>query len=156
MIGGLPERLRSARISLGLTVEQAAALGGVTRKTWERYEKGGNDPKASSLTFLVERGVSPGWILTGQGEMRSNGGSQPGHTPSQDLIYRVIEGVTLAARETGVDLSSKELGAVAGRMLADLQASYESDADRLVALKVLLVRLREDLASDPAFRKRSA
>lgn len=65
----LPDRLRIARTKLGLTVEQAAKAAGVTRKTWERYEKGGNDPQASSLISLIERGVNPQWLMTGRGEM---------------------------------------------------------------------------------------
>jgi len=154
MSEGLSARLRAARTELDLTVEAAAEAAGVTRKTWERYEKGGNDPQASSLTFLLDRGIDAHWLLTGEGEMFGDGGAAPvspeaaGDSPSEELIHAVIYGVSVTARDLGIELPSPRFADITARMMGDLVKSYDTERDRHVGLKVLLRQLREDLAGE--------
>lgn len=39
------------------------------RKSWERYERDENAPRAEALTPLIHMGISARWLLTGQGRM---------------------------------------------------------------------------------------
>lgn len=52
------------------TAEIVDTVGGASAKTWERYERGENIPKADVLLSLVKLGFDANWILTGQGSMR--------------------------------------------------------------------------------------
>lgn len=65
----LGERLREVRNSLGISASKMAAIWGLERKTWERYEHGDGAPKANVLVDLVAMGVDSTWLLTGEGEM---------------------------------------------------------------------------------------
>ncbi|WP_135077432.1 helix-turn-helix transcriptional regulator [Terasakiella sp. SH-1] len=68
MTNTLNERLRKARHILGLSAREMAeqvGLGG--RSSWERYERGENEPKASVLIHLSSVGINPVWLLSGRG-----------------------------------------------------------------------------------------
>ncbi|MGK2740569.1 S24 family peptidase [Tepidicaulis sp. LMO-SS28] len=66
----LAERLRTARKMLNLSSTDMAAQLSVSRRTWESYERGESDPKASILEWLIENGFSPDWLLLGKGPRR--------------------------------------------------------------------------------------
>ena len=87
----LSERIRQARRHVGLSASEAASLAGLTRKSWERYELDKNEPKASSLTILVEKGIDATWLLTGEGSMLSDEGSGKAHAVDAELLRIVIE-----------------------------------------------------------------
>ena len=48
-----PEALKAARLKIGLAVEQAAVLAGVSSITWSRWEAGANSPKMDALRAAV-------------------------------------------------------------------------------------------------------
>lgn len=78
--GTLPERLAQVREHFRRSMGDMAASVGVERKSWERYEKGGSRPNSDVLMALVEQGISPEWLLTGQGAMLADLGGRPGGT----------------------------------------------------------------------------
>lgn len=56
---------------MGLTALEMADLVGLRdRKSWERYERGENSPKAEVLSRVAAAGINTNWLLTGQGSMR--------------------------------------------------------------------------------------
>lgn len=63
-------RLRSVRRHLQLSSsDMATSVGLKNRKSWEGYEKGLNSPKVDVVCKLAEIGISPRWLLTGEGEI---------------------------------------------------------------------------------------
>lgn len=66
----LAERLRDARKALQLSATDMATQIGVSRRTWESYERGESDPKVSVLEWLIGSGFAPDWLLTGKGPQR--------------------------------------------------------------------------------------
>ncbi len=63
-------RLKRVRETMEYSQERMAALFGVTRSTYCRYEAGNAFPGASGLELLVSYfNVSPDWLMTGIGEM---------------------------------------------------------------------------------------
>lgn len=68
----ISERIKSVRESAGVKQEAFALAIGVTNVTISRYEKGHRTPDADFLNQLVKiYGCNPGWLLTGNGEMRN-------------------------------------------------------------------------------------
>lgn len=64
----LQDRLKTVRQQLGCTsAEMAERVGLRDRKSWERYERGQNVPKADVLAAIIDLGFSADWLLTGQG-----------------------------------------------------------------------------------------
>lgn len=65
-IGG---RISLARDAIGLTVEQASAIAGVTTETWANWENDRAEPRANRLDMLARiLQVSIAWLLNGQGQ----------------------------------------------------------------------------------------
>lgn len=62
----IPSRLREERDRLDLTQTEAAALCGVARETWSRYEAGSMSPGLEVLAALAGRGADIGYVLTGE------------------------------------------------------------------------------------------
>ena len=64
-IGG---RISLARDAAGLTVEQIAAIAGVTSETWSNWENDRTEPRANRLDMLARiLQVNITWLLDGQG-----------------------------------------------------------------------------------------
>ena len=91
MITNLSERIREARKHIGLSASEAAALAGLTRKSWERYELDKNEPKASSLAVLVDKGIDASWLLTGRGRMLRSEVLDQARVIDPDLIRMILE-----------------------------------------------------------------
>ena len=71
MTDTLQSRLKVVRSTLRLGAgDMADRVGLKDRKSWERYERGQNVPKADILETLVGLGFSSEWLLTGEGPMR--------------------------------------------------------------------------------------
>ncbi|MFH1804079.1 MAG: helix-turn-helix transcriptional regulator [Pseudomonadota bacterium] len=90
MTGSFSERIRKARKHIGLSATEAASMAGLTRKSWERYELDINEPKASSLSMLVERGIDANWLLTGKGNMIQSQGDIPETAALDPDLLRII------------------------------------------------------------------
>lgn len=62
-------RLYKAREAAGLTVAQAARRLGIQTKTWKLWENDQSEPRSNRLMMAAGvLGVSPSWLLMGQGE----------------------------------------------------------------------------------------
>lgn len=64
-LNGVAERLRESRQLLGLSQEAAAALAGITRVQWGRYERGLSVPSGEVLIALIQAGADVTYILVG-------------------------------------------------------------------------------------------
>lgn len=73
----LPERLRLLRGEMPQA--EFAAKVGIHKSSWGRYERGVGEPAASDLARLCAVcGVTPAWLLYGQGDMREAGSTETG------------------------------------------------------------------------------
>lgn len=73
----LPERLRLLRGEMPQA--EFAAKVGIHKSSWGRYERGVGEPAASDLARLCAVcGVTPFWLLYGQGDMREAGSTEAG------------------------------------------------------------------------------
>lgn len=91
MITNLSGRIREARKHIGLSASEAADLAGLTRKSWERYELDKNEPKASSLAVLVDKGIDASWLLTGRGSMLRSEVQDQARVIDADLLRMILE-----------------------------------------------------------------
>lgn len=91
MTPNLNDRIRQARKHIGLSATEAAHLAGLSRKSWERYELDKNEPKVSSLTVLIEKGIDAGWLLTGKGNMLRSETQDQTQVIDAELIRMIIE-----------------------------------------------------------------
>ncbi|WP_339858122.1 helix-turn-helix transcriptional regulator [Thalassospira alkalitolerans] len=91
MTTSLSERIRQARKHIGLSASEAASLAGLTRKSWERYELDKNEPKASSLTILIDKGIDATWLLTGEGSMLGAEEQDQMQAIDPELLRMIIE-----------------------------------------------------------------
>lgn len=60
------KRLRAERLRLGLSQDEFAAIGGLTRRTQTHYETDGRPPDTSYLLALAGIGVDVVYVLTGK------------------------------------------------------------------------------------------
>ncbi len=63
-------RLKQIRNALSLKTEEAALEANVSAQQWRKYERGEAEPKISKMIFLLEKGISIKWIMTGEGPKR--------------------------------------------------------------------------------------
>ena len=61
----LGERLRDARVRLGLSQDAVAASCGVSREMWGKYERGHSVPGGEVLAAVAALGADVRYILTG-------------------------------------------------------------------------------------------
>lgn len=61
-------RLRTARIAVGLTEEQAAKAAGITVVTWRRYERGGRIRTQAMVRFAGMYSVNLDWLICGDAQ----------------------------------------------------------------------------------------
>jgi hypothetical protein len=122
--------------------------------------------------------VSLDWLATGEGEMcpvppthheimearhaqvAASGQAADGRpaaadnkavgTLDEELMDRVVDGITRVYKEENVRLPPVDLGRLTARFQADLVEAYDDPDERWVGLKLLLRNLRTDLRADPA------
>ncbi|MFK3649302.1 helix-turn-helix domain-containing protein [Lysobacter enzymogenes] len=58
-------RIREERIRLGMSQQEAAEVGGVTRKTQAAYESGASAPTVSYLLLVAARGIDVQYVMSG-------------------------------------------------------------------------------------------
>jgi transcriptional regulator with XRE-family HTH domain len=62
------QRLRTTRLALGISEQEAADAGGVTLRTYRKYEAGFPQRKWDFMGFVTKYDVSLDWIIRGEGE----------------------------------------------------------------------------------------
>ncbi len=67
----------------------------------------------------------------------------------EDLMGRIVEGISKVYKEMGARISPRDLGIAAARMASDLVEAYENPEERLGAIPALLQQLRRELRSAP-------
>ena len=154
-------RLRQSRKQIGLSsTAMAEKVGLSSRSSWERYERGLHMPSGDVLIALAGLGVNANWILTGQGEMLLTdvANVEPANKAAlgmaenltEDLLGRIVEGITMVYREEGGRLAPRNLGQMAARLYSDLVAAYDVPEERVIGLKGELAKLRRELRTVPA------
>lgn len=104
-LDGLAERLKIARVRLGLTQNEVGIRAGIHAPTVTRYEGGQNLPGAKALVGLARAlDVSVDWLLLGEGE-RPQTSDVHGAIPAGWREY--------ADSGEGQQLTAEELGALA-------------------------------------------
>lgn len=58
-------RIKEERVRLGMSQQEAAEVGGVTRKTQAAYETGGSAPTVAYLLLLAARGLDVPYVVSG-------------------------------------------------------------------------------------------
>jgi transcriptional regulator with XRE-family HTH domain len=138
---------------------------GIPKTTLGGYERGVSFPPPEILAKIRSvLGVSIDWLLTGEPPMRV--GDAPGNAAQasradfdEELLGRVVEGVSAVYREAGGRVGPRDLGRLAARIHTDLVAAYDDPAERLIGLRAALQHLRRELRTPPcsdASGKRSA
>lgn len=65
----ISERLRAARLVLGLKQEDASSKFGVAKSTYQKYEAGSSIPGGEAIAGFIGAGINANWLLTGEGPM---------------------------------------------------------------------------------------
>lgn len=158
-MNGVSSRLRAIREHLKESQKGMASRFNLGANSWQRFEASGRLPKGEVLEQLAAVGYSMDWILTGKGSMFLADSVATTASVDEDLMGRIVEGISLVYKETGARISPRDLGILAARMASDVAAAYEDQADRIKAIPALLQALRRDLRTPPTgatARKHSA
>jgi transcriptional regulator with XRE-family HTH domain len=93
-------RIREARKSAGLTQQEAADLGKVSVQSWCEYEAGRSTPKMNAMGFFHQKGISLGWIATGEGPKRlGEEGTNEGKASVTNMMSSYLEGAVISLRK---------------------------------------------------------
>ncbi|GEO83051.1 hypothetical protein [Pararhodospirillum oryzae] len=126
----------------------AAQASGKSVKQLRRYVQGG-DPPASVLEGLARiSDISVQWLVTGCGPMMSSD-SQPHQALDEDLMARVVDGISKTYKEVGARIAPVDLGRLAARIANDIVAVSDGPDDWPGALKMALRTLARDLRATP-------
>lgn len=100
----LPERLRQARESAGMTQRDFAKKLGAGLTSWQDYEAGRNMPGGQVFEALCRLGYSADWLLTGEGDMMRGGrGPSADYKPVDvALLTKALKMVRLGFKDAGV------------------------------------------------------
>jgi hypothetical protein len=144
----------------------AAAID-ITHRTYQSYEQGRTEPKASALFELARLGCNLQWLLTGQGTMLAADEPCPPPTSKPapasvdaQLMGRIVDAVRGLYKAEGVGIADIQVG----RLAADWYNHVVAEApDDLVGQGMALARKVEDHraqlrrdAADPGNAKRQA
>ena len=146
----LAERLVAARLYLQLGRDDLAKALGWNRSTLAKYEQGASQPDFGFLDRLQDGfGISLDWVITGRGVMCPDQDATQPAAESPAVPQGMDEGLLAAVIEAhGGELSrlpSPQLGRAIALMYADLVATYDSHADRMVGLRLALRNVCRDL-----------
>lgn len=117
-------RFEDLRQFKGLNQVEMARLAGVSRSSWQRYERG-EQPTGEVLQNLAKHGVNLHWLLTGHGSMmvgeptvpteaRAEPETAPPRELDDELMARVVDTIARAYKDAGVALAPMDLGRLAG------------------------------------------
>lgn len=123
----------------------------------------GNSPNLDTLIAISRvRGVSVGWLATGEGAQSVDGNAQAAGKATgldAELLGRVVDRIARVYREEGVRLADVDLGRLAAEKYAEI-ADLAADPDEWSGfLEVIASRVRKAIraaAIDPANVKREA
>jgi len=139
----LGERLREIRGAEGLTVANMAALWGLERKTWERYEKGSGMPKANVLMGLAKMGYSEIWLLTGKGDMDAANAREVGKNaranalePAAARVVAYNVAYLLANESTLIKVLPKDFAIVFSEVFDELLTKPGDRTGRVVSFAI--------------------
>ncbi|MCP1116924.1 helix-turn-helix domain-containing protein [Robbsia andropogonis] len=79
-------RLREERLRIGVSQEEFAAVGGVSRLTQRRYENGDRDPDMAYLSAAYSIGVDVLYVLTGHRALDTDGQTKHLASDERDLL----------------------------------------------------------------------
>lgn len=151
------EELRQLR---GVSQIEMARLAGVSRSSWQRYERG-EQPTGEVLQNLAKQGVNLHWLLTGQGPMMIEGPAVPAGTRAEpeaapprelddELMARVVDTIVRAYKDAGVTLAPMDLGRLAGMHYRRISRTNVSGVplhwdETLAMLRFLRISIMDDL-----------
>lgn len=123
----------------------------------------GNSPTLDTLVAISRvRGVSVGWLATGEGSQTIGEAVQPANQAGgfdAELLGRVVDRIARVYREEGVRLADVDLGRLAAEKYAEI-ADLAGDPDEWPGfLEVIASRVRKAIhaaAADPITVKREA
>ena len=129
-------RLREVRGAMGLTASKMAALWGLERKTWERYEHEDGLPKANVLMDLAERGFSEIWLLTGRGGMYPAAPSATAGDPAATRVAIYNVAYLLAQESPKISLDPEDFALTFQDLFDQLQLQEEEQDEQVASLAV--------------------
>jgi DNA-binding transcriptional regulator YiaG len=65
----ISDRIKKIRAHLGYSQKKMAEALGITTRTWQVWEEGGNSPGGKHVESLVLLGFNANWLFTGSGSM---------------------------------------------------------------------------------------
>lgn len=141
----LGDRLRHIR-SLRLQPEMGAVMG-VTGRAYANYERGERVPDATALAHLADEGWNINWLLTGQGNPRTDGTGQAATPPSaasaslnQQILQEAVETALEIIEKTGRYPDSRGIA----RMVCLLYTEFQdTSTDPAPHLERILAKARE-------------
>lgn len=139
---------------------------GIGFTTWQAIESGRNVPSGETLLKIAALGFNPGWILTGQGCMRTEdpgemGGSEARVDPAgagvdPELMGRVVDTIARVAKAGGASIPPIDLGRRAAEKYTELVAATANPDERLAMLKLLAVQLRAEFSANAISHEKGA
>lgn len=139
------DRLRAIRHSWNFSADEMAKQNGVSRRTWESYERNESAPKSTVLEALVAKGIGPNWLLTGEGTMRRGVKDAEGEGANTWLMSRVVDGIQRTYKEVGASLPPASLGELAARIHNEIVQLEGGEDVWRGALALALGRLKAEL-----------
>lgn len=91
-------RIKAWRHALGLTQDEFARRSGIPKRTLVGYENAEREPGASALAAIAKTGCNMTWLLTGEGDMRSQTSMEPSAPATKNMrrwekIMALVEGI---------------------------------------------------------------
>lgn len=109
-------RLRETRKTLGLKQDEMAAVCGVSREMWGKYERGAAMPGAEVLGALATHGADVRYVLTGERE-----GTKPvALTAEERLMLEYFRDASPAIRKAAMAALLSGSGGMSGMNMANL------------------------------------
>lgn len=141
-------------------VRTAAKFAGASEDTLANWRDGKARPSFFGMQGLANAAkIRLEWLANGDAPMENqdHGGPRPGL--DEDLMGRLVDGITAAYKDAGHGLAPIHLGRMTARLANEIIAVADGPEDYPGALKMRLAQLRRDLQTagrDQASDKRLA
>ncbi|KAB2774421.1 helix-turn-helix transcriptional regulator [Brucella anthropi] len=138
----IAERIGKIRAKTGLSQRALAEKIGVAFRTWQSIESGKNVPSGETLLKIGELGFSPGWVLTGEGEMIPGAPQQSAasRTINKQLMHKLARLAREARKEIGGGVHGETITEDATDLYNEL-LSLVSSIDDMEEVEATLPRL---------------